>query len=725
MYIFLLVIQYISVIALLFECGYIISRMKTVLQSYLFFYCVSTLLNNTAYLLLMMSNTEDAYIACVKLSYLGKIWIPLSLLLFILSLCRVKINRKLFIGLGFFHGIVFFLVFTFEHHNLYYTSKTYITDTLFPYIKFGHGIIHKLYTSFILVYIIVGIVTLIRTSLKEKNKAVRLRYFYVFIMMLVESICYIINLTHITNCYDFTVMGYSLGTLLLYIAIFKDNLFNNLKLVKDYVIDEVSEAIIAIDGYGNLEFCNKTARFIFNNIEENYKNVLEQIQQSINEAKPIEVNGRIYSPEEKNFTQRSQSKGKVYVLVDDTDHYNYMKELQEQKKIAEDANQSKSAFLSVVSHEIRTPMNAVVGMTELLLREEGSFTDKQVRYLRNIKNSGSSLVMIVNDILDQSKIQAGKMEIVEEPYELRPMTEDVKLIIENRIGSKPVHLIYEIEDDIPQYLIGDSLRLRQILINLMNNSVKFTEVGFIRLGIKCVDVDNGKRLLRFSVRDSGQGIKEEDLAKLGDAFTQVDIKKNHSKEGTGLGLSISRDFIKMMGGQLCVESTYGKGSEFYFTIWQGIASGIGTASSGVTKQAWQEDALFTAPKAKVLVVDDTELNLIVTKELLAPVELSVDTAESGENALQLIQQNHYDVVFMDYMMPYMDGVETTKRIRAMEGDLFKTVPVIALTGDDSAETREKFLNAGINDYVEKPIEIKKIKKTLLKWLPKELIVPSE
>ena len=214
-----------------------------------------------------------------------------------------------------------------------------------------------------------------------------------------------------------------------------------------------------------------------------------------------------------------------------------LNQVKEEKKKAEEANASKSRFLSVVSHEIRTPMNAIVGMTELLLR--GDLTKEQREYLMNIKNSGDALVMIINDILDQSKIEAGKMELVEAPYELRGMLEDVRMIIENRIGEKPVQLIYTIDDQIPEALVGDGLRLRQVLINLLNNAVKFTEKGYIELGISLEQKKEDELLLYFSIKDSGQGIREEDLNRLFQAFSQVDTKKNHSKEGTGLGLSIS------------------------------------------------------------------------------------------------------------------------------------------------------------------------------------------
>ena len=392
--------------------------------------------------------------------------------------------------------------------------------------------------------------------------------------------------------------------------------------------------------------------------------------------------------------------------------------------------------MSVVTHEIRTPMNAVIGMTELLLRESDELNSKQEKYLRNIKNSGEALVMIVNDILDQSKIEAGRMEIVEDAYEIRPMAEDVKMIIENRIGSRPVRLIYEIDDDVPQFLVGDSLRIRQILINLMNNAVKFTEAGYIRLGIDVTEVDKGRRLLKFSIKDSGQGIRPEDLSKLGEAFVQVDIKRNHSKEGTGLGLSISRDFISMMGGQLEVASEYGKGSEFYFSIWQGVAAGIDLRShTGLNRQPWQQDEKFVAPDARILIVDDSDLNLMIARELLKPVNMmAIDTVKSGEQAIDIVKKNRYDIIFMDYMMPYMDGVETTEKIRREtdnpdndEGfrEYIRTVPIVALSGDDSEAAKDKFFRAGINDFIEKPVNPQKLKKMLIKWLPGEMIRPAE
>lgn len=733
MYWILLIIQVVSIVLLFIESGYVFARMKTGIHKYLFLNCSATLINNTGYFLMMISTSEDQYLTGVQMSYLGRVWISFSLLAFVMAACRIKIKKPIMIGLSFFHALIFFLVLTCRWHRLYYSSMEFVVDGHWSDLVCGDGIFHKLYSVTILVYIVIGLFWLFRATYREKNRTSKRRMFFVTMAIVSECISYIIYLTGVSGMYDCNVLGYTIGTFFMYIAIFKYNLLDTLQLAKDYVVDELSQAVMVVNQDEKLDYYNKPAAEILSRRTLAPEGWIQTIEKTVQAGDPIELDGRIYSPQEKNLYQNGEPCGRIYVLVDDTEHYNYMEQLKEQKEIAEEANASKSAFLSVVSHEIRTPMNAVVGMTDLLLRDKDSLSDKQEKYLRNIQNSGSALVMIVNDILDQSKIEAGKMEIIDQPYELRPMAEDVKMIIENRIGSKPIHLIYEIDDEVPQFLVGDSLRIRQVLINLMNNAVKFTEAGYIRLKVEVIEEETGRRHLRFGVKDSGQGIRAEDLSKLGQAFTQVDTRKNHSKEGTGLGLSISRDFISMMGGQLEVASEYGKGSEFYFSIWQGVAARVcSTNASGVAKQAWQSEEEFTAPKARILIVDDTEINLMITEELLEPLHMTVDTVDSGEKALELVQQNSYHAVFMDYMMPYMDGVETTEKIRklalaaAQKGDeektaYYKTLPIIVLSGDTSDATREKFMRAGIDDFTEKPVELGRLKKLLLKWLPAELV----
>lgn len=521
----------------------------------------------------------------------------------------------------------------------------------------------------------------------------------------------------------------------------------------------------------------------------------------------------------------------VLILQGNKRSYYYEQCLEKQKvememQKAEAANEAKSAFLSNMSHEIRTPMNAIVGMTDILLREEHS---KQTReYLNNIKNSGAALLTIINDILDFSKIESGKMEIIPEEYEPMSMFHDLSMIFLNRIGEKKVELLYDIDKNMPRKLFGDSQRLRQIVINLMNNAIKFTENGYVKLSVKVSALDEENVKLMFSVEDTGQGIKQEDIGKLFGSFSQVDTKKNHQKEGTGLGLAISKQLVELMNGTIGVTSEYGRGSTFYFEIPQKVLDArcaakikevpgqrevvgvkisnevvknqllqlaasydvecievdallekdvnflitdndksvsedvrkrlkeknavlcvlqnpmVENHSNGkaailnkplyslnfcqllnheelVFKSVAEEELHFTAPEAKLLVVDDNEMNLKVAKGLLEPFQMQIDTAQNGKEAFQMVQEKKYDIVFMDHMMPVMDGIEATRAIRELPDEAYQKLPIIALSANATAEAREMFLRETMNDFVAKPIKLKEITRCILKWLPEELV----
>ncbi|MBQ8199074.1 MAG: response regulator [Lachnospiraceae bacterium] len=397
-----------------------------------------------------------------------------------------------------------------------------------------------------------------------------------------------------------------------------------------------------------------------------------------------------------------------------------VKQVQIEKEKAEQANAYKSVFLSNISHEIRTPMNAIVGMTDILLRTE--LTEEQRDYLSNIKTSGHALVAIINDILDISKIEAGKMTLVEDDYDIKRELRNIQMIIENQIGEKPIRLVYDIDERLPGRLYGDCVRIRQIIINLLNNAVKFTEEGQITLSVTVAEErvtetgDAESYRLDISVSDTGQGIKEEDFAKLFEAFEQVNKKLNSGKEGTGLGLAISSQLIDMMGGKLQVESVYGEGTRFYFSIVQKPA---------ISQEEDADDAQvnmnFTAEGAKILVVDDDLINRKVAQGLLKPFRMQIDLAEDGKKALEMIRQKEYHIVFMDHMMPVMDGVEATKILREMDDKKYEKLPVVALTANAMKEAEEIFYGAGISDVLTKPIEMERMCRVLRKWLPATLI----
>lgn len=385
---------------------------------------------------------------------------------------------------------------------------------------------------------------------------------------------------------------------------------------------------------------------------------------------------------------------------------------------AEASSEAKTRFLSTMSHEIRTPMNVIVGMTDILLREEHSEQTRE--YLNSIKSSGDALLTIINDILDFSKIESGKLAIVEEEYEPFVMLDELKLIFENQAKDKDIELIYDIDKNMPLKLKGDSKRVRQIIINLMNNAIKFTDKGYVKLTVEKSIVNKKKVDLTFTVEDTGQGIKEEDVGKLFESFEQVDIRRNHHKEGSGLGLVICKQLVDLMGGSIGVESRYGEGSKFYFKISQKILKIDSTRVEKSNKKT-ENYKSFIAPKAKVLIVDDNQMNLKVAIGLLAPLKLQIDTAYNGEEAVRRVQDKDYDIVFMDHMMPVMDGVESTKQIRLLEEGKYTNLPIIALSANATKEARDMFIYEGLNDFVAKPIVYDDICQCIYKWLPKKLI----
>ncbi len=397
--------------------------------------------------------------------------------------------------------------------------------------------------------------------------------------------------------------------------------------------------------------------------------------------------------------------------------------LREAKRTADEANKAKSDFLANMSHEIRTPINAIIGMNEMILRE--SQNPDIISYAQNSAAAGETLLSLINDILDFSKIESGKFALLEENYKLDEVIKSLVKMMKPRAAKKSLSFNVKVNPATGNLLFGDSVRIRQIALNILSNAVKYTKVGGVEFGVDSKAISIDKTNLIFTVKDTGIGIRTEDIPKIFNDFERFDAQKNKNIEGTGLGLAITNRLVNLMGGKIEVQSVYGEGSTFIVTIPQKIVGKelIGNFTDETTSVQEKYQPLFIAPDAEILVVDDNEMNLTVAVNLLKATQIKIDTALSGMICLKKLAERHYDLIFMDQMMPSLDGIQTLKIASAMENNLSKDAPIIALTANAISGTREMLIGKGFTDYLSKPIDIKLMEQMLMKYLPSKKILP--
>ncbi len=596
----------------------------------------------------------------------------------------------------------------------------------------------------------------------------------------------------------------------------------------NYTFTFVSEGCLPLTGYTSKELMNNNAVQFFDMIHPDDLEPLAKInEETLNIGLPLETSFRLIMKDgtikwiwERSRVVEFNEDGSPYILE------GFYTDITEQRRLeaAELANRAKSTFLANMSHEIRTPMNAILGMADIAIRQQPRA--ETLDCIKNIKNAASSLLTIINDILDFSKIESGTLEIIQEPYSVESFINDVATIINVRIGDKPIQLIIEDCHKLPTRLLGDSVRLKQVLINILTNAIKFTHSGHIRFGLKAVPVENSDTvMLKAEIEDTGIGIKEEEIPRLFENFSQLDTKKNRNVEGTGLGLAITKNLLEQMGGSLYVKSEYGKGSTFSFELPQSVINAtpllcnknyedfniavcvkdhskalslcnklhsIGAKATIIeniseiknyshafvsyailknfdasttpntkiialsrnyfdSKELKQNVTLVSSPLStlvvakllegskhcatdeldnasefslktkdvRVLIVDDNAINLAIAENILLEYGANVDMAMGGEEAISLVQSSEYDIVFMDHMMPGMDGVETTEHIRSLNGTKYSTLPIVALTANAVGDVRTMFLKSGMNDFLSKPIILKELERVLRSQLHAE------
>ena len=723
MYNVIIAIQSMSIIGLFLEGLIVFSNLKSRLHAYLFFSCIVNLINNVGYFLELKSTTEEAYFTALQLSYFGRVWIAYSIILFLNELCGRKFNKILNAGLILFHVIIYIAVLTLRSHDMYYTNLQFEMNGPFPELHRSNGLFHHLFIGMSVILVMYGLTILIITHHKEHNKTARKRIMTVLLAMLCESFFFIAQITKIiklSEYFDLTMIGYTLAAYLMLFAIVRYDLLGAEQLAKEYIVDKLSDGIVAADKEGIVKYFNKPAQELFPELSQNAPEVLNKLQETITKEDTIYINNRIYTPKTYDLYSHNDTLGTIYVLQDNTDLYKHAEELEEMTERANSANKAKSMFLSSMSHEIRTPINAVLGMDEMILRESNEA--EIVRYAEDIRTAGRTLLSLINDILDFSKIEEGKMEIIPAQYELSSLINDLVNMIQNRAKKKDLRLNVNVDKRIPHMLYGDEIRIKQCALNILTNAVKYTEKGHIDFSVDYEPYED-EILLKFRIKDTGIGMKSEDMKKLFSPFSRIEEKRNRSIEGTGLGMSITTQLLALMNSELKVESVYGEGSSFSFSIMQKVVRtepiGDYTVRYNSKKKTKEYNEMFRAPDARILVVDDTPVNLSVIKGLLKKTLVQVDTAESGAMGLEKAAEKRYDMIFIDHMMPEMDGIEMLHLLRETESNT--DAICVALTANAVSGAREMYIEEGFTDYLSKPVDGDKLELMLMEYLPNDKI----
>ena len=747
-------IYYLSMF-LLTVLGFLIICYKYEIRKTNYFYMIMIMLmmvSNAGYLAVALSRNMEEAILADKIVYIGGCFIPPATLSLICTLTNYRLAswiKSLIYGVS---GFIYGMVLTIGYSDLFYQDVYLKSYKDVMVMGHGKGIGYKLFYMVLIGHAVMEICLIFLTIVKRRKISLKnliglssivIINIYLFIVgKYINPSVEITPLTYAISC-GVLVFMYRKGS----IYNFDDNISNSQK--------RNSNAYIMFDERLNFLGCNPMAEQIFPQLAES---VVDRPLDNEMAAKYLagwihefdEGKEKVFTYENENAhyvceVEKMYHKGKhhgyMVEMRDNTGEWKYLsllsshtkeleyevekqqriaKELELAKIEAEGANEAKSQFLARMSHEIRTPINAVMGMNEMILRESEEKGIK--KYAHDIKTATETLLGMVNEILDTSKIDAGMMEIIPGSYEIATLLNDLYSIMIVKAQSKNLELIFEVDPDIPGEYWGDDVRIKQVLINLLNNGVKYTNEGSVTLRISCT-MAGTNAILHYRVIDTGIGIKEEDFEKLFEKFERVEKEKNRNIEGTGLGLNIASRLLNLMGSELKVKSEYQKGSEFYFDIKQKIVDiePIGDFRDRIqlVEESEDDNILYVAPEAKVLIVDDNSMNRDVFAGLLKPTRMKVFEAASGEECITILQERKFDIVFLDHMMPGMDGMETFRIIKKKK--LCEETPVIMFTANVMAGEREKFLNEGFKDFLAKPIIPEKLDEMMIKYLPKELV----
>ncbi len=698
-------------------------------QKLMEYFLVGALIQNIGYLLEVTAPTMEAALVAVKMQYMGSLVMPVCYCYFIFMYCFADAPLRLLKLLAVIDAGLFAMVLTCEYHSVFYQQVEWQTTPeghSYLYLVYGPGYVVFMVCAILLPYLM-SLLTLIRVNIRKGEDVVERKYGLILGLSILPIIALYAYVSKLTRAYDFTPMVTGAVLSSVVILVWSRRVYDFGSLASGALLNGMSDGVIALDEKKRVVNYNPAAAGIFQELNShaigrtaseipNFPKIVAG-EEGQNE---FFLKDRFYQSHVEHISDRfGVLKGYVVVVLDMTEMKNRIEEIKQVRIQAEQANEAKSEFLANMSHEIRTPMNAIVGLSDIIMEE--SKGRKVYSYACDIKSASKNLLALINDILDLSKVEAGKMELVSNEYHIKSVVDEVINMMEGAASKKGILLKCEYDMSIPCRYRGDDGRVRQILINLLNNGLKFTKEGYVKLSVSGMPGEKpGTERLHMEVRDTGCGIKEEDLQKIFENFSQVDAKQNRSVEGTGLGLSISRRLVELMGGNIRVESVYGEGTTFILEIIQEIVDRRSLADVPEEIVRTEEDLkLFVADDYHVLVVDDNLVNRKVARGFLRPYGFAIEEAASGREAVDKVRQTKYDIIFMDHMMPEMDGIEAVQIIRTDCGENGALPVIIALTANAMEGVREMFLQKGFQDFVTKPLDKRTLNETLLRWIPKE------
>ena len=704
-------------------------------QKLMQFFLMGSLVQNVGYMLEMMAPVKEAAVMAVKVQYMGSLAVPLSYCYFMFSYCHEKAPEKILNLLKFVDIFIMGLVFTCDLHPYYYRQISWLeTGTRHGFLSLDYGPGYWLFmVCGMAIPHVLSQYALVRACIKRSEYAADRKYKLMLVLSLLPVGAFCAYATKLTHEYDPTpfVLGLMLASVV--ILIWSRKVYDFGSLASEILLDSMSGGVIALDEQNRIVKYNMAATRIFAELRSNAAGkhimALKGFPQDMlgeDVQKEFSLNGCFYQGNVKQILDKfGQKKGYVILILNITERRNYIEQIKQAREEAEQANSAKSAFLANMSHEIRTPMNAIVGLSDIIM--EQCRRHEVYEYACDIKASSRNLLALINDILDLSKVEAGRMELLPTEYHLKTIVDEVLNMMDIMASQRGILLESEYDMSIPCRYLGDEGRIKQILINLLNNALKFTKEGHVKISVagEPGGTEDTERLI-FRIEDTGCGIREEDLERIFDNFRQVDSKRNRSAEGTGLGLSITKHLVELMHGQVKVESVYGEGSTFIVDILQKIIDHRPLSEvSEVAVKREKKPEPFMAPDCKVLVVDDNMVNRKVARMFLQSYGMKIDEADSGPEAIERVQGMLYDIIFMDHMMPGMDGIETVKVIRETCGENGTLPIVIALTANAMEGVRENFLKNGFQDFMTKPLDRRLLHDMLLKWIPKEKQEPGK